>query len=406
MTAERILLQVMARAARSLRAALGATIIGASMLAGTAWADQGAAQSGSGTAAGAPEQTLEEVVVTAEKRESTVQKTPISVTAIEGTALQAGGVTDMLTLAQQVPGISFKTSGPGQTEFEMRGLTSTGGESPTVGFYLDDAALTPAAMAQNGKTVIDPSLFDLNRVEVLRGPQGTLYGAGSMGGTIKLVTNQPDPRAFAASVEGTGSGTSGGGFNHTENLMLNVPLMQDVVALRLVGTDKRIDGWTDRVVLNPFPIEVNNSTARGNVAAAPPGAQIPRSNWEDLRGGRASLLAQPNDRFSATLGYMHQEITQDSPNTIDGPPLSQAHYQPFDVAEPFSDRFNLYTLTLKYDFDSFQLVSASADWDRQQNQTQDISEAMQFYIGGVFGPPANLPFSSTATVTEAGNTWF
>jgi len=189
-----------------------------------------------------------------------VQKTPISVTAIEGTVLQAAGVTDMLTLAQQVPGISFKTSGPGQTEFEMRGLTSTVASRLRWVFYLDDAALTPAAMAQNGKTVIDPSLFDLNRVEVLRGPQGTLYGAGSMGGTIKLVTNPPNPRAFAANLEVIGSGTSGGGFNHTENLMLNVPLMQDVVALRLVGTDKRIDGWTDRVVLSPFPIEVNNST--------------------------------------------------------------------------------------------------------------------------------------------------
>src|SRR5207302_8872398 len=219
MTAERILVQMMARVARSLRAALGATMIGASVLTGAAWADQAAAQSGSGTTpAGAPADTLEEVVVTAEKRESTVQTTPISVTAIEGTVLQAQGVTDMLTLAQQVPGISFKTSGPGQTEFEMRGLTSTGGESPTVGFYLDDAVLTPAAMAQNGKTVIDPSLFDLSRVEVLRGPQGTLYGAGSMGGTIKLVTNPPNPRALAANVEGIGAGTSGGGFNRSENL--------------------------------------------------------------------------------------------------------------------------------------------------------------------------------------------
>src|SRR6266480_2225285 len=117
MTAERILLQMMARVARSLRAAIGATIIGASVLAGTARADQGAAQSGSGTtAAGAAAQTLEEVVVTAEKRESTVQKTPISVTAIEGVVLQAQGVTDMLTLAQQVPGVSFKTSGPRSEE--------------------------------------------------------------------------------------------------------------------------------------------------------------------------------------------------------------------------------------------------------------------------------------------------
>jgi iron complex outermembrane recepter protein len=354
-----------------------------------------------------PSEELQEIVVTAEKRDSTVQKTPISITAISGADLQAQGLSDMTSVAQQVPGVSFKTSGPGQTEFEMRGLTSTGGESPTVGFYLDDAILTPAAMAQNGKTVIDPSLFDLNRVEVLRGPQGTLYGAGSMGGTIKLVTNQPDPKAFAANVEVIGSGTSdGGGFNHTENVMLNIPLMQDVVALRLVGTDKYIDGWIDRKVVSPFPPEVNGSTARGNVAGAPVAEDFQHSNTEHLQAGRATLLIQPIDRLSITLGYMHQSLTQDGPSTIDSPPLTETHYQPFDLAEPFSDKFDLFTLTGKYNFDSFQLVSASAYWDRQQNQTQDISEAMQDYIGGFFGPPAAFPYSSTATVTEGGSTFF
>jgi outer membrane receptor protein involved in Fe transport len=354
-----------------------------------------------------PSDELTEIVVTAEKRESTVQKTPISITAISGVDLQAQGLSDMTAVAQQVPGVSFKTSGPGQTEFEMRGLTSTGGESPTVGFYLDDAVLTPAAMAQNGKTVIDPSLFDLNRVEVLRGPQGTLYGAGSMGGTIKLVTNQPDPKALAANVELIGSDTANGGdFNHTENLMVNIPLIQDVVALRVVGTDKFIDGWIDRKVLNSFPAEVNGSTARGDVAGAPVAEDNRHSNAEHLQAGRAALLIQPNDRFSITLGFMHQSLTQDGPNTIDSPPLTETHYQPFDVAEPFEDKFDLYTLTGKYNFDSFQLVSASAYWARQQNQTQDISEAMQDYIGGFFGPPAAWPFSSSATVTEGGGTFF
>jgi iron complex outermembrane receptor protein len=354
-----------------------------------------------------PSQELTEIVVTAEKRESTVQKTPISITAISGVDLQASGLSDMTSVAQQVPGVSFKTSGPGQTEFEMRGLTSTGGESPTVGFYLDDAVLTPAAMAQNGKTVIDPSLFDLNRVEVLRGPQGTLYGAGSMGGTIKLVTNQPDPHAFAVNAEVIGSDTTGGGdFNHTENVMLNIPLMQDVVALRLVGTDKFIDGWIDRKVLNSFPAEVNNSTARGDVAGAIVAQDVRHSNPEQLQAGRATLLIQPTDRLSITLGFMHQSLTQDAPNTIDSPPLNEVHYQPFDVREPFEDKFDLYSLTGKYNFDAFQLVSATAYWDRQQNQTQDISEAMQDYIGGFFGPPAAWPFSSTGTVTEGGGTFF
>jgi iron complex outermembrane receptor protein len=378
-------------------ALLAACCIGAHVSAQTATAGANAADT----------QTLQEVVVTAEKRESTVQKTPISITAITGADLQAQGVSDMVSVAQQVPGISFKTSGPGQTEFEMRGLTSTGGESPTVGFYLDDVALTPAAMAQNGKTVIDPTLFDLNRVEVLRGPQGTVYGAGSMGGTIKLVSNQPDPNKFDASAELIGSGTdSGGGFNHTENGMLNLPLASGVVALRIVATDKYVTGWIARDVLDPFPAEVDNSNQRGNVAAAPVAMSLAHSNTERLGSERVQLLVQPNDRLSLNFSAMHQDLDQDGPSTIDSPPLNEVHYQPFDVPEPFTDEFNLYSLTAKYNFDGFQLVSVTADWDREQNQTQDISEAMQYYIGGFFGPPAAWPYGANSTVTEGGGTFF
>ena len=349
---------------------------------------------------------LEEVVVTAEKRESTVQKTPISITVFSGPELQAQGLSDLTAVAQETPGVSFKTSGPGQTEFEMRGLTSTGGESPTVGFYLDETALTPPAMAQNGKVVVDPNLFDLNRVEILRGPQGTLYGSGSMGGTIKLVTNQPDTKNFSADVEGIGSGTDGGGFNHTENGMINIPIVDDLAALRLVVTDKVVQGWIARDVLNPFPPETNNSTTRGNVAAAPVSESFPESNWETLRGGRATLLVTPTDRLSISGSVLYQRIDQGAPNTIDVPPGNEAHYQPFNVAEPFNDTFSLYSLTVKYSFDDFQVVSATADWNRTQFQTQDISEAMQDYIGGFFGPPASFPYSPTATVTEGGGTFY
>jgi len=388
-----------------LRAVMTAVLVGSSALSGAVWADQNGADSPAttGTVREQPVQDLQEVVVTAEKRTSTVQKTPISITAITGADLQEQGLSDLESVVQQVPGVSFKTSGPGQTEYEMRGLTSTGGESPTVGFYLDETALTPPAMAQTGKVVIDPTLFDLNRVEILRGPQGTLYGAGSMGGTIKLVTNQPDPQRFAADLEGIPSVTAGGGFNATANAMLNVPLVQDVVALRLVATDKFIEGWIDRDVLDPFPLEVNNSTQRGNVAAAPVAETFSESNWERLRGGRATLLVQPSERLSITAGVLYQRINQGGPNTIDVPPGNEVHYQPFDVSEPFQDTFDLYDLTIKYNFDAFQIVSATSEWDRQQNQTQDISEAMQDFIGGFLGPPANFPFSTADGGLGAGS---
>jgi iron complex outermembrane recepter protein len=386
------------------RVAVAAALAGSCVLSGAVWADQNSdASAASSTARELPAQDLQEIVVTAEKRASTVQKTPISITAITGADLQAQGISDLQSVAQQVPGVSFKTSGPGQTEFEMRGLTSTGGESPTVGFYLDETSLTPPAMAQNGKVVVDPNLFDLNRVEILRGPQGTLYGAGSMGGTIKLVTNQPDPQRFATNLEAIGSGTNGGGFNHTENAMLNVPIVSDLLALRVVATDKYIEGWIDRDVLNPFPLEVNNSTQRGNVAATPVARRFSESNWEKLQGGRASLLLQPSERLSITAGVLYQQIKQGGPNTIDVPPGNEVHYQPFDVNEPFKDTFNLYDLVIKYNFDSFQIVSATSDWDRQQNQTQDISEAMQYFIGGFLGPPANFPFSTAAGGLGAGS---
>src|SRR5277367_5519788 len=157
----------------------------------------------------APEQ-LQEIVVTAQKRESTVQTTPLSITALTGQDLLDRGVTDIASIVQSVPGVSMRTSGPGQTELEMRGMTSSGGNSATVGFYLDDIPMSAPASAQNGKVVIDPNLYDLNRVEVLRGPQGTLYGSGSMGGTIKLVSNAPNPNAFDASGQVILGGTDGG----------------------------------------------------------------------------------------------------------------------------------------------------------------------------------------------------
>jgi iron complex outermembrane recepter protein len=212
---------------------------------------------------------LQEVVVTAERREGTVQSTPLSITAYSGAQLEAQGVTDLSEVGYQTPGVSEKNSGPGQTEYEMRGISSAGGTSPTVGFYLDDVPLTAPAEGLEGKVVVDPSLYDLNRVEVLRGPQGTLYGSGSMGGTIRLITNQPDLASFAASTKVSGSGTDGGGGNYSANVMVNLPLVTDQLALRVVGTDTYTSGWINREVLNPFPFETNAGFTRGDVLTAP-----------------------------------------------------------------------------------------------------------------------------------------
>ncbi len=353
------------------------------------------------------ESALEEIVVTAEKRESTVQKTPISMTAISQAEILARGFEDFRSIAQETPGVSMKTSGPGQTEFEMRGLDATGGFSPTVGFYIDDAPLTAPAQAAQGKVVVDPDLYDLNRVEVLRGPQGTLYGAGSMGGTIKMVTNAPQLNTVAVSAQTKESGTDGGGFNYGGSAMLNLPITQDVAAIRFVGTYKYTSGWIDRVVLNPFPLETNGGLTRGDVLAAPVQARYSDVNWEELWGGRVSLLLKLGDNLTVQPGVMHQKISTGGPFTIDDPPGNvEAHYQPFDIAEPLEDNFTLYTLTIKYHFDFADLTSASSKWNRHDEQTQDISETIQSLLGiPSFYPPVGVgggsqeetDFSSQAT---------
>ena len=360
------------------------------------------ATEGDGTAARAQDVTpdanaLQEIVVTAEKRESTVLKTAISLTAVTGHDLQEQGITNFATLAQEIPGISMKTAGPGQTEFEMRGLASSGGESPTVGFYLDDTPVTPPAGSSNGKVVIDPNLYDLNRVEVLRGPQGTLYGAGSMGGTIKLLTNQPDLHTFAASAEGIASDTQGGSFNRGGNAMLNVPIVDDKVALRLVATDQYRSGWIDRIVLTNFPLEPNFSTQgsftpgvgtiRGNVRSASIAQDFHNVNDVREEGFRAILLIKPIDALSIATTAFYQRIDQGGMDLYDNPPGTLAHYQPHDVAEPYSDNFDLLSTVIKFDFARAQLTSATSYWDRTSRQTQDGSEVWQ----DAFGEPTFTP---------------
>lgn len=343
---------------------------------------------------------LEEIVVTAEKRSETIQSTPLSVTAYSGAQLIAAGLSDMSQVGYETPGVSERNSGPGQTEYEMRGVASSGGQSPTVGFYLDDTPLTAPEEALLGKVVIDPTLYDLNRVEVLRGPQGTLYGSGSMGGTIKLVTNQPDPTAYAASAQTTVSGTQDGGFNYGVNAMVNIPLVQDKLALRIVGTDSYDDGWIERRVLDPFPLPSNGGFTRGDVSSAPVAADHKDSNWERLQGVRAALQWLPADGLTITPSIFIQSIKSGAPNFVDAPPgvKSEAHYQPFDVSEPYTDGFQLFSLPIKYEFNGVEVSSSSAYYRRQTHLNQDDSEVVQDFLRALIGIPG-VTYADVGPVT-------
>jgi iron complex outermembrane recepter protein len=326
-----------------------------------------------------------EIIVTAEKHVSTVQKTTASIAVVTGVDLQNRGITSLATLAQGTPGVSLKSEGPSQTEIEMRGMTSSGGNSATVGFYLDDIPLTGPANAQNGHVVIDPDLYDLNRIEILRGPQGTLFGAGSMGGTVRLLTNQPDPTAYHVSAESILSGTEGGSFNHDDNIMANIPLVEDKLALRIVGTENYTSGWIDRVVpeTGTFPLVTDGGTMRGNVGAAPIAEQFPGSNAYQIYAVRASLLWAPTDNLTITPAFFYETSYQNGPSAYDStsatnanPGAGLAHFEVFNIAEPLTDELTAYSLSANYTGSTwFDVTSSTAYWSRVSHQQEEASEA-------------------------------
>jgi iron complex outermembrane receptor protein len=371
-------------AGRANCAALFGALVAAALAAAPALADD-ASQPGRGAA----DNTLEAIVVTAEKRQSTVQDTPISITALSGDQLSARGIDSIEQVVQQVPGLSMRSAGPGMTELEMRGLSSIGGVAPTVGFYFDDSPLSPPLTSLSGKTVVSPEMYDLNRVEVLRGPQGTLYGSGAMGGVMRIITNQPVLNQFSGSVDFDASGTVGSnGPNGAFNAALNIPIIDDHVALRLVVGDKWNSGWIDRIVENPFPFPTNNGCtptanygcARGNVLAAPVVADYKDVNWEHTQSLRAELLVQPFDALKILTTVFLNSTYQGGPNEYDDPPGpsgTEAHYQPANIPEPYFDKFTMIANTITGDLGFAQLTAATTYWTRKQQIISDGAEGFQ-----------------------------
>lgn len=339
--------------------------------------------------------TLQEVVVTAETYASSAQTTPISLTAITGTQLANRGINSIETIARDVPGLSMRSAGPGQTEFEARGIASNGGNSPTVGFYIGDIPILPPAMGQIGKVVIDPNLYDLARVEVLRGPQGTLYGASSMGGTIRLIPHAPVLNRIDGSANVMLSHTDGGRANGGANLMLNYS-RSDYWAVRAVVSDTYRSGWISRTVLNPFPADVLAQNGppytRGNVLNAHVQSVIPDVNIERELSGRLEVLIQPTSNLKINLLALSQLMSLGGYDEFDLPPGSShlTHYQPYPLGEKIHDRASLFSATITDQLGFAKLTSATGYFGRRPMQIQDASEATSWTLESFLVTPAQM----------------
>ncbi len=321
---------------------------------------------------------LEEIVVTATKRESGLQEIPMSISAISGDALDRAGIADFTQIATAVPSVSFRSSGPGRTKLNIRGISAATGVAPTVSFYLDEMpvqTISSGSTTSFAQTIIDPKMFDLERVEVLRGPQGTLYGSSSMGGTIRLITRQPVIGEYESSVGTDISSTTGGGMNFRLNGMVNFPL-SDSVSLRVVASYTDNDGYFDRVASG------DGTASAGTVFATD-------VNTEQTTSVRAALRWQISDNAYLQPSIFTQTTEMDGKPNFDGPGSDSIQFAPYDTPEPFDDEFTMANLTYVHDFSAMTLLASFSSIDREFRNLEDITD-----VGALFGSPNALTVSA------------
>lgn len=316
--------------------------------------------------------SLETITVTASKRSVGVQDIPYAISAVSSKQLQNSGINNMSDYAHKVPGLAISDQGNGRSQINIRGINT--GEvrrdnvraSETVGVYFDDIPISAV--------LYNPDLepYDIDRIEVLRGPQGTLYGSGSLAGTIRLISHAPDMDGVEGSIDLGYSSVAHGSSGHSVKGMINVPLIEDTLAARVVFYDTSRGGWIDN--LSPGPGA---------------GKDVNESNRD---GGRLGLLWTPDDDFSAKFTYIHQSVDgggtpADSLETVGvdrlitvGTLQPEQTYDPSGeyeqwkyLDESYNDEVDISNLVLTYDFENVQLTSSTSYIDRTINVFSDLS---------------------------------
>lgn len=253
--------------------------------------------------------TMEEIVVTAQKRTENLQDVPISILVLDDTKLRELGISGFDDYVNFLPSVSYTSNGPGQAMIYMRGVSDGGdgnfsGTSPSVAVYLDEQPVT--SIGRN----LDVHIYDISRIEAIAGPQGTLFGASSQAGTLRIITNQPDTSGFEAGYQLGTNSTDGGDMGYSGEGFLNIPL-SDNAAIRLVGWSVKDGGWIDQVAGEmTFPrsgITVSNS---GNADGA---KNTIANNTNELtnEGLRAALKIDLNDSWTGIVNVVHQEQQSD-----------------------------------------------------------------------------------------------
>jgi len=287
--------------------------------------------------------TIETVVVTAEKRSEEAKNVPMSITVVGQDELNTLNIRSFEDLVGQVPGLSVTEGDPSHPTLTLRGINA-GGDGSTVGTYIDETPYGSSnALANGTDTAPNLDTYDMQRIEVLRGPQGTLYGAGAEGGLLKFVTNAPDTNGFDDSFELGATTMANGGLGNSLRAMVNVALTDDL-AVRVVGFDVRTPGYINDPALGLQ--HINDSTSFG---------------------GRASLLYKPTDKISIRLNVLQQQLDSGNDAVEDVvvnngkiTPLFGEYNQNRTTLQPSGVRYFLYNGTINWDLDFATLTSATS----------------------------------------------
>ncbi len=297
--------------------------------------------------------TLDSVKVTAAKRTTLIEKTPMAISAITAEQLDEMGAVDIKDYAAQVPGLKIQYSGPGANRISLRGVNSAG--EATVGVYYDETPVAGSVGVSSdaGGRSPDLELFDVDRVEVLRGPQGTLYGASSMGGAIRILYQKPT-QELEGRVEAGYEATRGGDPGNSQNLMLNLPLLKDVLAARLTAYNRETGGYVDNTVL-----------------------VIDDINSAHAKGARLQLRYTPTEEV--TVDFSHSKGSTDAYSATWHP--SQGTYKQLaQVKLPYDDDNQIDALTLNWDF-GWAALTANASYQRRASTyVSDDSYYIQTYL--------------------------
>jgi len=303
---------------------------------------------------------LEEVIVTATRRAVALQDVPQSITALTSQALDNMGAINLEDYALSVPGLQITKAMAGFNNVSLRGVRSVGGDTgAAVGYYLDE---TPVSAAFAFPEI---PVLDVERIEVLRGPQGTLYGEGSMGGTIRIITKKPNAEAYELEAGGQYSSTNNGGTNYALDFVANMPLIEDTLALRVTGRVDDWDGYVENVWLGVDDAnDAQNSYFR--IAA----------RWLASENLTIDLSANiGRSEFGAyNFGNKDLEVSR-------------------SLLEFGDDDFDLYNLTIDYAFPWADLVSSTSSYQRDRFNQDDLAFAIPF-LDFIFDPFGLGPFES------------